>query len=91
MIGIAAGEVAGEAVAFKMDQQDMENNVRSRKGNPTKEVADIRAIQLNSSFTQVTFFHFIADGFKNIFIHNKTSRISSVNNYINLFGFALAS
>ena len=59
--------------------------------DPTKEVTDIRAIQLNSSFTQVTFFRFIADGFKNIFIHNKTSRISSVNNYIYLFGGALAS
>ena len=59
--------------------------------NPTKEVTDIRAIQLNSSFTQVTFFRFIADGFKNIFIHNKTSRIRSVNNYIYLFGGALAS
>ena len=48
-----------------------------------------QAIQLNSSFTQVTFLRFIADGFKNIFIHNKTSRISSVNNYIYLFGGCL--
>ena len=38
-----------------------------------------------------TFLRFIADGFKNIFIHNKTSRISSLNNYIYLFGGALAS
>ena len=38
-----------------------------------------------------TFLRFIADGFKNIFIHNKTSRINSVNNYIYLFGGALAS
>lgn len=30
-IGFAAGEVVGEAVAYKMDQQDMANNVRSRK------------------------------------------------------------
>ena len=41
--------------------------------------------------TQVTFFRFIADGFKNIFIHNKTPRISSINNYIYLFEGALAS
>ncbi len=30
-IGLVAGEVVGEAVAYKMDQQDMANNVRSRK------------------------------------------------------------
>ena len=65
--------------------------IRNIFSNPTKEVTDIRAIQLNRSFTQVTFFRFIADGFKSIFIHNKTSRISSVNNYIYLFGGALAS
>ena len=65
--------------------------IRNVFSNPTKEVTDIRAIQLNSSFTQVTFFRFIADRFKNIFIHNKTSKISSVNNYIYLFGGALAS
>lgn len=31
VIGIAAGEAVGEAVAYKMDKQDMANNVRSRK------------------------------------------------------------
>ena len=31
VIGFAAGEVVGEAVAYKMDKQDMTNNVRSRK------------------------------------------------------------
>ena len=30
-IGLVAGEVVGEAVAYKMDQQDMANNIRSRK------------------------------------------------------------
>ena len=30
--------------------------IRNIFSNPTKEVTDIRAIQLNSSFTQVTFF-----------------------------------
>ena len=59
--------------------------------DPTKEVTDIRAIQLNSSFTQVTFVSVISDRFKKIFIPNKTSRIIGVNNYIYLFGGALAS
>ena len=31
MIGFAAGEVVGETVAYKMDEADMKNNVRSRK------------------------------------------------------------
>lgn len=30
-IGLVAGEVVGESVAYKMDQQDMANNIRSRK------------------------------------------------------------
>ena len=66
--------------------------IRNVFSNPTKEVTDIRAIQLNSSFTQVTFFRFIADRFKKYLLYIiKTSRISSVNNYIYLFGGALAS
>lgn len=31
VIGFAAGEVVGETVAYKMDEADMKNNVRSRK------------------------------------------------------------
>lgn len=31
VIGFAAGEVVGESVAYKMDEMDMKNNVRSRK------------------------------------------------------------
>ena len=38
-----------------------------------EKVTDIGTVQLYSSFPQVTFFGFLADGLKNIFVHDKTS------------------
>ena len=41
--------------------------------NTAEKVIDIGTVQVYGTFPQVPFFRFIADRFKNIIVHNKTS------------------